>query len=308
MHALKRLLSQSAPKLRPPTVATVIIGSRKSLSTRPRSSSPNSATGDDEWNDAWETAWLPDDLSPADDRAPWEPASPSDTSAGADVVPPAEVDADTQAFVAEMNERWSERRGARRSQQGTESVERAEGGAKKGADEYRVRKQRIHSGLWMKEIEKLEEAKLGGANASDDIDRLLDSCSEIFDSGNIGLNDSKIPSTQEFKTKPDGWETTSKSQDGNIWEISQREEDILLQEFERRIAFSKYQISSFIKTHIFSRRRPVDGWKYMIEVIGPNARRGKGSVQRLPSVTDPSTQPYQEEKPNIRPNLTLRGS
>ncbi|RWW14493.1 hypothetical protein BHE74_00041291 [Ensete ventricosum] len=178
MQALKRFLSQSAPKLRPPAVTTAIIGSRKSLSTRPRSSSLNSSTGDDEWNDAWETAWLPDDLSPADDRAPWEPASPSDTSAGADVVPPAEVDADTQAFVAEMNERWSERRGPRRSQQGTESVERVEGGAKKGVDDYRVRKQRIHAGLWMKEIEKLEEAKLGGANASDDIDRLLDSCSE----------------------------------------------------------------------------------------------------------------------------------
>ena len=64
------------------------------------------------------------------------------------------------------------------------------------------------------------------------------------------------------------------------------------------------QIASFIKTHIFSRRRPVDGWKYMIEVIGPNARRGKGSVQRLPSLTDSSTQPYKEEKPAIGPNLT----
>lgn len=68
------------------------------------------------------------------------------------------------------------------------------------------------------------------------------------------------------------------------------------------------QIASFIKTHIFSRRRPVDGWKYMIEVIGPNARRGKGSVQRLPGLTDPSTQPYKEEKPPaIGPNLTSFG-
>ncbi|KAH0764475.1 hypothetical protein KY285_000346 [Solanum tuberosum] len=48
--------------------------------------------------------------------------------------------------------------------------------------------------------------------------------------------------TSEFKNKPDGWETTSKTQDGNIWEMSQREEDILVQEFERRIAFNKFQV------------------------------------------------------------------
>jgi hypothetical protein len=33
----------------------------------------------------------------------------------------------------------------------------------------------------------------------------------------------------------------------------------------------------------------------MIEEIGPNATKGKGSVQRLPSVADPATQPYRED-------------
>jgi hypothetical protein len=33
----------------------------------------------------------------------------------------------------------------------------------------------------------------------------------------------------------------------------------------------------------------------MIEEIGPNARKGKGTVQRLPSVADPATQPYRED-------------
>lgn len=61
------------------------------------------------------------------------------------------------------------------------------------------------------------------------------------------LGDSKIPNMTEFKTNPDGWETTSKNQDGNIWEITQREEDILLQEFERRIAFSKFQVQPHLK-------------------------------------------------------------
>ncbi|GJZ82797.1 hypothetical protein Tco_0647970 [Tanacetum coccineum] len=69
--------------------------------------------------------------------------------------------------------------------------------------------------------------------------------------------------------------------------MSQREEDSLVHEYERRIAFSKFQIAScFIKQHIFSRRRPIDGWKYMIEELGPNAKR---SVSRLPSLADPAT-------------------
>lgn len=47
--------------------------------------------------------------------------------------------------------------------------------------DYRLKKQRIHSGLWAKEIEKQEEAKLGdsmGVSGGDDIEKLLDSCSE----------------------------------------------------------------------------------------------------------------------------------
>ncbi|CAI9779315.1 unnamed protein product [Fraxinus pennsylvanica] len=46
------------------------------------------------------------------------------------------------------------------------------------------------------------------------------------------------------------------------------------------------QLASFMKTRIFSQRRPIDGWKYMIEEIGPNAKRSNGSLSRLPSVSD----------------------
>lgn len=68
----------------------------------------------------------------------------------------------------------------------------------------------------------------------------------IFDSGNDDLENAKISSSSEFKAKPDGWETTSKTQDGNVWEMTQREEDILLQEFERRIAYSKFQVCKIL--------------------------------------------------------------
>ncbi|KAF6140433.1 hypothetical protein GIB67_030514 [Kingdonia uniflora] len=57
------------------------------------------------------------------------------------------------------------------------------------------------------------------------------------------------------------------------------------------------KIASFIKSHIFSQRRPIDGWKYMKEVFGPNAKRGKGSVLRSPTLFDTSTQSYKEERP-----------
>ncbi|CAN6289285.1 unnamed protein product [Urochloa humidicola] len=306
MHSLRRALRFPAPF----TYAAAVPCVRRLSSHRrapPSSPRPPAATGDEEWNDAWETAWLPGD-SPASSPAPAAPWESPD-SASASSVP-------AMAFVADMDERWAERRGASRRgppQRASRAAEGREGGAaakkKARADEYRTRKQRVHAALWVKEIEKMEEARLGGGGGgADDIDRLLDSCSDIFDSGNADFGDSKIPSTTEIKTKPDGWETTSRGQDGNIWEISQREEDILLQEFERRIAFSKQQIASFIKTHIFSRRRPIDGWKYMIEEIGPNARKGKGSVQRLPSVTDPATQPYREDTPAIAPSSSFRGN
>ncbi|XVF85952.1 hypothetical protein PTKIN_Ptkin17bG0158900 [Pterospermum kingtungense] len=263
---------------------------------------------DDSWNDAWETAWLPDDVSPKS-RAPWE-ADVNFPEESTKTAISSEVDAETKAFVEDMNENWNERRKSPKQKQREEAEKerKGEGGGGGGLyslenmkRDYRLKKQRIHAGLWMKEIEKLEEAKLGGS--ADDIDRLLDSCSEIFDSANADLENSQIPSASELKNKPDGWETTSKAPDGNVWEMSQREEDILLQEFDRRIAYCKFQIASFIKTHIFSRRRPIDGWKYMIEVIGPNARKGKGSVSRLPTLSDASTQPFKEEKMQIESSL-----
>ncbi|WJX62514.1 hypothetical protein P8452_47501 [Trifolium repens] len=261
-----------------------------------RFSSRNPRSGEDEWNEAWESAWLPQDLTPKT-RAPWE----------SDVNFASEADAETKAFVEEMNENWDERRkGLKKEKENNVKVD--ENGALYSLEnikkDYRLKKQKLHAGLWTKEIEKLEEAKLGDSgvpSGDDDIQRLLDSCSDIFDSGNNDLNNAKVE-TSEFKNMPDGWETISKNQDGNIWEMSQREEDILMQEFERRIAYSKFQIASFIKTHIFSRRRPIDGWKYMIEVVGPNAKRGKGSVSRVPSLSDPSTQPFKEEKTSADKN------
>ncbi|KAK9750801.1 hypothetical protein RND81_02G222900 [Saponaria officinalis] len=260
-------------------------------------STTTNTTDDDNWNDAWETAWLPTDDTTSG-NTPWE---------STDAVPlPTDADADTTAFVADMNDNWDDRR--RKLNQNKREINTEDDEPKKVENDgglyclenvkrdYRLKKQRIHAALWVKEIEKLEESKLGVNSDTHDIDMLLDSCSEIFDSASNDVNNLKVPSTSEFKNKPDGWESMAKSEDGSLWEMSQREEDILLQEFERRMAFCKFQIASFIKTHIFSRRRPIDGWKYMIEVIGPNAQKGKGSVSRMPSLADPATQAFTQDR------------
>ncbi|XP_057777161.1 protein GAMETE CELL DEFECTIVE 1, mitochondrial isoform X2 [Salvia miltiorrhiza] len=274
---------------------------------RPLSTKRTSKTGEEEWNDAWETAWLPDDLSGKSSRAPWESDVSFSLPAAAEnpqtaiSSPPEEIDTETKAFVEDMNDNWDQRKGKSAKKDSDRNAESSSTSSQSSSlyslenikRDYRLTKQKIHASLWAKEIEKQEEAKLGNfVSGADDIEKLLDSASEIFDSapGNPKIGGS------EFKNKPDGWETTSKNPDGNVWDMSQREEDILVQEFERRIAFNKFQIASFIKQHIFSRRRPVDGWKYMIEVIGPNAKKGKGSVARIPSVSDESTQPYREDK------------
>ncbi|KAM6547194.1 hypothetical protein CsatB_018870 [Cannabis sativa] len=261
----------------------------------------------DDWNNAWETAWIPEEVSEKSPRAPWEADVNFSAPLDSPIALPSDVDSETKAFVEDMNDNWSQRR--KSSSKTQKQPEKLNPESESGSGslyslenmkrDYRLKKQRIHAGLWMKEIEKQEEEKLGDSivgGGCDDIERLLDSCSDIFDSVNEELENSKMSSSGEFKAKPDGWETTSKTEDGNIWEMTQREEDILLQEFERRIAYSKFQIASFIKTHIFSRRRPIDGWKYMIEELGPNARKGKGSVSRLPTLSDASTQPFKPER------------
>lgn len=79
--------------------------------------------------------------------------------------------------MAEMNENWNERRkGSKEKREENSTVYSVENMKK----DYRLKKQRMHAGLWMKEIEKLEEAKFGDSDVAggDDIQRLLDSCSE----------------------------------------------------------------------------------------------------------------------------------
>lgn len=178
---LRPIFSSYSSSLNPNNLITTTVTSLHktpfSTSTKKPSSSSSSISntaGDDEWNDAWETAWLPNE--PPSDHVTFP-------SAAAPAASTSEIDADTKAFVAEMDERWNERRAAKRlslsSVKEAKEENREKEKKKKDGDEYRLTKQRIHAGLWMKEIEKMEEAKLGNPTAAgDEMDRLLDSCSE----------------------------------------------------------------------------------------------------------------------------------
>ncbi|CAA0823902.1 mucin-related [Striga hermonthica] len=282
-----RRLSSTLKTLHPNPTSTAAAIAICSFSTN--RTTGKGRTREDEWNDAWKTAWLPNDLTGKSQRAPWA----------------SNMDPETQAFVEDMNDNWDQRKG----KSVKKDTDRDAGNPGPGSgssssssslynlenikSDYRLTKQKIHAGLWVKEIERMEEAKLGDSvHGDDDIEKLLDSASEIFDSANNDFGDPENAGS-ELKNKPDGWETTSKAQDGNVWDMSQREEDILVQEFERRIAFNKFKIASFIKTHIFSRRRPIDGWKYMIEEIGSNARK----EEALPVLSLPQNASHRPPSP-----------
>lgn len=177
-----RLKVNTVPKVSS-TILNPLSNSATSLFSSWSTKSPtNSKNDDDDWNDAWESAWLPEDLT-GKNRAPWETDVnfPSMTST---TVMPSDVDPDTKAFVEDMNENWNERRRAPKNEEEKETKQNVNGDSLYSLEtmkkDYRLKKQRIHAGLWVKEIEKQEEAKLGdsGGGVGDDIERLLDSCSE----------------------------------------------------------------------------------------------------------------------------------
>lgn len=189
MQALQRITKCGAPaaaaaassSLRAQLIASFPAAGRAGLNSAARSLS-TSGSGGDEWNDAWESAWIPEDLSP-NRRAPWEADVNFPSSETPAVVLPSNADADTKAFVEEMNENWNERKGSAKDRKQRENqLQQVSGDSLYSLEnmkkDYRLRKQRIHAGLWVKEIEKQEEARLNDSIAGDDIEKLLDSCSE----------------------------------------------------------------------------------------------------------------------------------
>ncbi|KAF6175745.1 hypothetical protein GIB67_038956 [Kingdonia uniflora] len=110
------------------------------------------------------------------------------------------------------------------------------------AKDYRIIRQRVHAILWLKEIEEEEEKKRGPLD--DSIERLLDTCPEFFDSHDREFHVASLPYKPDFKVMPEGWDGTTKDPDEVHYEISVREDEMLYQDFVRRMTFNKKQAMS----------------------------------------------------------------
>ena len=54
------------------------------------------------------------------------------------------------------------------------------------------------------------------------------------------------------------------------------------------------QVAGEVKCHKYSRRRPDDGWTYMVEKLGPQGKRGAGGGWKFISLPDGSSRPLND--------------
>ncbi|KAL2488586.1 mucin-related [Forsythia ovata] len=161
------------------------------------------------------------------------------------------------------------------------------------AKDYRIMKQRVHAILWLKELEEEEEKKLGHP-LDDSVELLLDTCPEFFISHDREFHVASLPYKPDFKVMPEGWDGTTRDPDEVHYEISMKEDEILYQEFVQRMDFNKMKMAKKVKCHKYSRRRPSEGWNFMVEKLGPKGKRGNGGGWKFISIADGSSRPLNE--------------
>lgn len=139
------------------------------------------------------------------------------------------------------------------------------------AEEYNVRKAQVHASLWQQEIRK----QVGEATSVDGNADSVSIASKSFPrNGNEGSN------WDTNKNMPEDWETFIQPEEFNE-DTAVKEEAMMLEEFERRKEQNRIQIASFVKQHLYARRRPVDGWKYIVNNFGSESKGAKGSALKL---------------------------
>ncbi|KAJ4723602.1 Ribosomal protein [Melia azedarach] len=161
------------------------------------------------------------------------------------------------------------------------------------AKDYRIMRQRVHAILWLKELEEEEEKKLGHP-LDDSVELLLDTCPEFFISHDREFHVASLPYKPDFKVMPEGWDGTIKDLDEVHYEISQKEDEMLYQEFVQRMNFNKMKVAGKVQCHRYSRRRPSEGWKFTVEKLGPRGKRGGGGGWKFVSMPDGSSRPLDE--------------
>ncbi|KAL6522169.1 Translation initiation factor eIF-2B subunit gamma [Orobanche minor] len=161
------------------------------------------------------------------------------------------------------------------------------------AKEYRIMRQRVHAILWLKELEEEEEKKLGHP-LDDSVELLLDTCPEFFNSHDREFHVASLPYKPDFKVMPEGWDGTTRDPDEVHYEISMKEDEMLYQEFVQRMNFNKMKMAKKVKCHKYSRRRPEQGWNFMVEKLGRKGRRGDGGGWKFISEANGSSRPLNE--------------
>nr|AGT17444.1 Ribosomal protein L20 [Saccharum hybrid cultivar R570] len=161
------------------------------------------------------------------------------------------------------------------------------------AKDFRVMRQRVHAILWLKEMEEEEERKRGEP-LDDSVEILLDSCPEFFNSHDREFHVATLPYKPDFKVMPEGWDGTTRDPDEVLYEISKKEDQMLYEEFVQRLEFNKKKVAGEVKCHKYSRRRPDNGWSYMVEKLGSQGKRGAGGGWKFISLPDGSSRPLND--------------
>lgn len=149
------------------------------------------------------------------------------------------------------------------------------------AKEYRIRKQRVQAIVWLKDIEKEEEAQ-AGSPLDDEIEQGFERVHGTYEAADNERHVKIRRTGPMLKKSPEEEEESSSYWD----EISAKEDSMLLDEFERRMSFNKKQIAGMFQTEVRSRRRPPGGWTYVIEELGEEGKRGKRGGRRFVSEPD----------------------
>ncbi|KAL9236771.1 hypothetical protein vseg_011404 [Gypsophila vaccaria] len=158
------------------------------------------------------------------------------------------------------------------------------------AMEYRIMRQRVMAILWLKELEE-EEEKKRGEPLDDSVELLLDAFPEFFNYHDREYHVATLPYKPDFKVMPEGWDGTTRDPDEVHYEISKKEDEMLYEEFAQRFNFNKMKFKKQVKVHKYSRRRPSNGWDFIVEVQGPRGKRGTSGGWKFASQPDGSTRP-----------------
>ncbi|KAL6527535.1 Translation initiation factor eIF-2B subunit gamma [Orobanche gracilis] len=116
----------------------------------------------------------------------------------------------------------------------------------------------------------------------------------FFNSHDREFHVASLPYKPDFKVMPEGWDGTTRDPDEVHYEISMKEDEMLYQEFVQRMNFNKMKMAKKVKCHKYSRKRPEQGWNFMVEKLGRKGRRGDGGGWKFISEANGSIRPLNE--------------